>query len=337
MGPRKRRCTAKKLAHDAPDLLRDAVAPGTAKVYGNALEDFEAWTHAALDETHPVHRHAKPTSWRAELDFARGMDVALTEYFNREFAKGLAASVAGRLIAAVTHFHPYVRGSLPRAARAAKAWEKLRPSGEGGPMSERGVGLMAIGFLRQGGARADENALRTILAFDGMLRQGECDKLRREDVSIAGGQCALALGVVSRRERTKTGVRQGVCLRTEVAKATLAAHLRGLRSARTRVFTATTATSFRTDWRALTESLGLPTRPPHALRHAGASELVRAGWKIGDVKLRGRWQSDASVRRYTKEHELVAYDAMVSRLPGLSALSDAYRADALGVLARARG
>jgi len=79
----------------------------------------------------------------------------------------------------------------------------------------------------------------------------------------------------------------------------------------------------------------LPERPPHALRHAGAAELVRSGWALTDVKVRGRWKSDASVRRYTKVHDLIAYDAALALLPDLKKLGVAYIQDPVGVLERA--
>jgi integrase len=202
-------------------------------------------------------------------------------------------------------------------------------------VSERGVGLMALGFKRAPGKRGRENALRTVLARDGLLRQGEIDKLRIGDCSFARDECALALGVVQRGERTKTGVRQGVCLRDPLVIALLRGYVDG-RASGAKVFTRTTAQSFRKDWAALRDRLGLPDRPPHALRHAGAAELVRSGWRLADVKVRGRWRCDASVRRYTKTHDLVAYDAAVARLPvGLVTLADSWIADSAAVWHRA--
>ena len=206
-------------------------------------------------------------------------------------------------------------------------------------MSEKGVGLMALGFKRQRSARGPENALRTLTARDGLLRQGECDKLRVADLSFVhdtGGQrqCALALGVVRRGERTKTGVRQGVCLLDPLTIELLEAHVAG-REPHAKVFALTTAQSFRRDWNELTGKLQLPTRPPHALRHSGAAEAVRRGWTLPDVKVRGRWRSDASVRRYTKTHDLVAYDAEIGKNEALWKLASSWTEDAAGVWARA--
>ena len=171
--------------------------------------------------------------------------------------------------------------------------------------------------------------MRTLVSYDGLLRQGECDKLRNEDVPDNDHQCALLLGVAARGERTKTGVRQGVVLRTDFAVQALRHHIGGLQP-RDHVFRSTTASSFRRDWKALTTALGLPPRPPHALRHAGAAELVRSGATMGDVKLRGRWRSDACVRRYCKTHDLIAYDAALD--PDLRLSARAFLADPIGIL-----
>ena len=41
--------------------------------------------------------------------------------------------------------------------------------------------------------------------------------------------------------------------------------------------------------------------PPHDLRHAGASDDLLSGHRaLGEVKERGRWAADGSVRRYAK-------------------------------------
>ena len=83
-------------------------------------------------------------------------------------------------------------------------------------------------------------------------------------------------------------------------------------------------------FRKAAESLGLPPLCLYQLRHGGASEEVVQGvGPMEAIKVRGRWKSDCSIRRYAKpatlwrllasvsEHKLAACRLAVERLAGI--------------------
>jgi len=156
-----------------------------------------------------------------------------------------------------------------------------------------------------------------VLSFDALLREQDWTRLQRDDIADDGDNIALSLGVLARNESCKTGHNQGVVLLREAArlcaKALLAARPSGAKAF------VLSEEGYVTLFHSAVADLQLP-RPdngldwvPHCLRHGGASEFHRI-FKASalDIKLRGRWESDKAVARYTKSHQLVALDARLS-------------------------
>lgn len=57
------------------------------------------------------------------------------------------------------------------------------------------------------------------------------------------------------------------------------------------------------------QDLGLP---PYSLRHTGASyDFITKEKKLSEIKMKGRWRSDASVRRYTKPAFMMQLEAKI--------------------------
>ena len=60
---------------------------------------------------------------------ASGLDETIVEWFDLLFLRGHSASDGSKFLAALQHLWPQLRchSQLPRARRALKGWEKLRP------------------------------------------------------------------------------------------------------------------------------------------------------------------------------------------------------------------
>ena len=185
------------------------------------------------------------------------------------------------------------------------------PGGEREAIAVELVGAVCVTLARLGHGEA---AAVTWFNFDTLARCQDWSRLRVGDVSSTTTEVAVEFGVQRRGERCKTGHAQGCVLRTPYAKRVLRARCRG-RAASQRVFLLS-VDEYRRQWRAALEKLGFSegeVGPPHVLRHAGAAHLaLREQWEMAAIKLRGRWDSDRSLKRYGKQHVVVR---MLAALP----------------------
>jgi len=252
-----------------------------------------------------------PVKTPAELDHTAAVVMSEMGLDDEEHAHKGAT-----LLSALLHEMPELQGQLPISRRSLRGWWRhCGGKRERHPMSRRAVGAVAATFALEG--RVQELAI-TVLTFDALLRCEDWRKLRAVDICCDAGEVALRLGVPERGERTKTGTEQGVTLWSRVAKVLaeglkLAAPFEGAR-----VFTVTEQ-EFRISLAETLGELGVPPPPgdleftPHCLRHAGASVAFQEGVPLREIKLRGRWVADSSVRRYTKPHLLVRLDESLPR------------------------
>ena len=93
-----------------------AVTPATCDDYYKRLLRFMMWLRdVALDP---------------ETD--EEIDEALADFFDMQYAAGESSPEASKLLAAIGHYWPrfsrHGAGSLPRAARAAKGFQRMAPS-----------------------------------------------------------------------------------------------------------------------------------------------------------------------------------------------------------------
>jgi len=288
-------------------LLTRAVNADTASKYEKALRRFG---HADA----PSHR----------------IDRLLAAHFVQLTAEGERPAKGELAIAGLLHYRPELKGRLARSARALRGWRAVMPGGEGGPVTYGAVGAVVVELLTQG---KEEEALWAQLAFDSMGRGGELERLRLRDLADLGGDRA-AIHFTT----TKTGRDQGVVLRLPETLFLLRARVRALRlqgaDGAHRLFSIR-AHHFRRAWASALQAAGCPGRPAHALRHAGAAEAIAAGADFRDVKLRGRWAADSSLRRYTKTHLLIVYEKGMSALARLN--GNWWKQDPIGEIRRARG
>ena len=162
---------------------------------------------------------------------------------------------------------------------------------------------------------AQETALRWWLAFRCYLRPGENDKLTVRMLvppSAAAGPQYLSWGLHLHPSECgglpgKTGVYdEAVLVDSEARLGTLFTQLRAGRGLDEALWSLTAEEDIKR-FALVVEALALEALAPtrYGLRHAGASEdLITKRRAALDVKRRGRWVSDSSLRRYAKETRL---------------------------------
>jgi hypothetical protein len=183
-----------------------------------------------------------------------------------------------------------------------KAWMRLMPGGERGPVPEEAVFYAAERYFREGKLY---HGMIALLSMDAYLRSQDWASLTGADVSTDRRSTAIVFGVSSRGESSKGGCNQGVV----IARGFLAEAMAALASVvdpSSAIFPMTTR-KFRLSWQELWKTEGVTsTRSNHELRHTGASEDIARGRRDREgVRRRGRWKAVSSCDRYTKSHLLV--------------------------------
>ena len=119
-----------------------------------------------------------------------------------------------------------------------------------------------------------------------------------------------------RGETTKTGSRQGVVVERQWVAAWLQRHCEQRRADGATFVFSMSLPDFRIRYARQLERLQIAAvlrecdaETPHGLRHGGAALMIGRGDERKHVKTRGRWDSDKSLKRYTKTHLLVAQRA----------------------------
>lgn len=54
------------------------------------------------------------------------------------------------LVAGLGHFFPQARGALPISTRTLRAWGRVRPPEEGGPLSLESIGAVVLALIAAG-------------------------------------------------------------------------------------------------------------------------------------------------------------------------------------------
>jgi integrase len=245
--------------------------------------------------------------------------------------------------------------------RLLRAWDKIRPGTKRPPLTRSLAFALAREVRRFGqpawavpmggprrslaaaAAAAVAATARTepfrvccllVLMFAGFLRISEMFALRREDMALPGdprlfaGARGQAAGL--RVRWAKTGAEQFVSVEDETALAAL----RWL-AAHTAPGGLLVAGMQQSDLRAvLAEALrrlGLAGQGyvPHSLRHGAATDAFACGVDIRTIAARGRWESEASLRRYVQAGRAMA---LAAELPQ-AARDEVAAVDALGTLA----
>lgn len=327
----------------APDLRGSGLARATREHYTVAYNQWIRYCHSL-----PPHRHHRPGHPAAAAEFDECMMGYLALLYRRDDGRG--RSQANYVLYGTYHLYPVLTGQLQMSQQLLDGWERRHPSVHHPPLTWPLTVLIAIAMAEQG---YTQEALATLVAFDGLLRVGELIALRRQDVAFPAdhrrgapqsGLHSLTLPshssasssassspspnarVLLRLALTKTGQDQWAELHNEELSNLLRLHLQyNVRHRRTEpLFTVTHGARLHTDakhvysrtFKAVCASLGLSEAgfTPHSLRHGGATfDLLHRGMTVETVLVRGRWQSNSSMRTYLQAGRAMLLESSVPR------------------------
>ena len=235
-------------------------------------------------------------------------DGVLADYCDDLFLAGQSAAVGEKTIAALEYFNLELKGKLIHAKRALKGWRKLAPPRSRLPLPRPLAMGIAMVMLTKG---LREMALKLLLDFDCYLRPSESlDVLGKHIVApVAGtGKQYQKFSVVIRDQDMglpdKTGIFDNTLhLDHPLTSKWLGPALLQLAKAKGKdapVFSFK-MDKFREQYQRAGSLLGVPHLHTYQLRHGGASDDLNSQTRdFNQVRERGRWRTDASVRRYAK-------------------------------------
>ena len=249
-------------------------------------------------------------------------DTVVVSFMDYLHFQGRPAAHGEKLIAAIAFFLPafgkYGRSGLPRAARSLRGWRKLMP-----PLTRLPLPwLPFLAIVHRIMAISWEAAICLLLTYHCYLRPMESESLTAGQVvwaHSADGQRVHQLGLILApmhlAKATKTGQWEEAVLVDQMPEIILPLiWLKSQRAANDCLWPfrpGHLAALLREHSQALQlDALGITA---YSLRHGGAShDLLRRARPLAEVKRRGRWLSDSSLKRYSKETKLIE---VVSRLP----------------------
>ncbi|CAK0804177.1 unnamed protein product, partial [Prorocentrum cordatum] len=281
-------------------LETQAVGEATRRDYADRVSKFTGWA----------------TSVRLPIGEVPELDVALVTFFNQLFFDGYPSEEATKYMAALAHCRAApgrLQVAFPRAARAAKGWARLVPPRSRLPLPWPIACLMIDWMLDAGETTA---AAATAVCFALYLRPAELLSLTREQVippaeGAPPGRTFLNFWSVVLRpmecaQPSKTGVYDEGLLLDSPEFTWLPPLLQALRAraAPGGLVFDMSYNQWALVFRRAATALHLGVLGPPSLctlRHGGASHEYLAKFRsLDEIKKRGRWVSDSSLRRYTK-------------------------------------
>jgi hypothetical protein len=286
-------------------LEANAVRPATATDYQRRLQQLEDWAR----------------EYQIEVDFdnVEATQRLLLEYFDHlALEVGANSGEGSKLLAAVSHFHPQYqrgvrRGPLHRLERALRGWEKILPNGSIDALAEPVVYAVAMemcsrGFYNMG--------LRTILAVDSYLRPGVLSDLRKENLippqpflGEGGKHWSLHLHRLVDREPSKVGTYDDSVILDSVERQWMNPLLGQLhrRLQSNESLWEQSMDEWTKEFRRALRRLKQPETVLYSLRHSGPTiDVLNHRRTLDQVKRRGGWAADSSVRRYEKASKALA-------------------------------
>jgi len=301
-GRKSRRARQKEAAPHVPGvgfLRQSSVQTRTLVGYQRVFNDMLCWWR---------RRGSKP----AEGPRDDQLDGALSAWMEEAFLEGEQPEMGARLEAAAKFFRPnFGKGGtsrLPLARQTLRGWRRRNPAHVRPLLPFEVVLLISSELVRQGFLCTAVYCVLTMICY---LRPSEAFTLREEDLvpPLEGSRhrhWAIVLHAFETGEVSKTLDVDEVVLvdnpDTEWLDQALA-FLKRITPRGQRLFTFT-QTVMGKRFRAAAASAGVSQlKPePYQLRHTGPShDYALKHRSIGAIKDRGRWMSDASVKRYKKE------------------------------------
>ena len=274
---------------------------------------LRALTISATTRAKYTRLWAEFVAWLTTVTVALRTETAddlLAHWMDQQYAEGWNPERGAYMLAALKFMMPqFGRGGhgLPRALQALRGWRKRVPARTGLPLPSEIVALIATRLIDRGQLRA---ALYVLVTFAGYLRPSEA--LRALGAHLIpptpGGVCDGWSLVLHPRELavpSKTQVYDEVIPFDLPFYSFLPGALRWLKASTPpgeplSPFTLVRVSSL---FKEAAEDMGLASLTPqlYQLRHSGPSvELALQLRTLANVKLRGRWRTDASVARYLK-------------------------------------
>ena len=241
---------------------------------------------------------------------APGLDHVLIMYLDQMFWEGLGLDGASHLIAAIKFFVTEVSRlgefSLPRATRALKGWSLAAPALQRLPLPLEALGLiLGLWLLKQ----PRDMVIRGFLAFICYLRPRESILQVWQLVrpTLSSQSWALLLNPLESEVPGKTNIfDETVIIDHSLWISDVLTLLTAGRQPLDPLWSHSHAQFVQAFKDAIVfwkmEWMGATL---YSLRHGGASwDLLQKQRSLADIKKRGRWASDASLRRYAKESRL---------------------------------
>lgn len=296
----RRRALADAMSHRLPGLSfleSAAVGAPTRRLYYRLWQEFIAFADLA--------------GW-LPLELER-VDDNLTIVMDTWFFEGRDAEEGSKLIAAVKHAVPALRRHgtmrLPRAERGLAAWRKISPGRQRVPLPWLAVAAMVC-YVSTVLQRPWIGA-KWLLMFDTYLRPGEMDSLQVSQlVSPCGlnnqgtyGVWTVLLHPSDGGRPGKTGLLDETVIIDDHRLNPLMHWLTQHRHLDEKIWPGDVRHEVKL-FSDVAAALHLHHLKPcrYSLRHAGAShDFLSRRHGATDIKRRGRWHTDGSVRRYGKE------------------------------------
>ena len=235
-------------------------------------------------------------------------DLILADFLDVMFLGNLSAAEGEKVVAATEFFNLHLKGTLFHCKRALRGWRKEKPAQSRLPLPRMIAAGMAM-ILCAWGKRL--MSLKLMVDHDTYLRPGESIDLKGRDIVPPvrnGGKQYRWFAIVVRDSQDhkpdKTGVFDNSVPLNSVGREYLGhllwERLLVLNGKDEKVYPFD-ATEFRKNFQKAGQLLGFKNLHPYQSRHGGASEDLNSGERDHlAVKVRGRWHTDQSVRRYGK-------------------------------------
>ena len=285
-------------------LEMSAVQEPTLKDYRRRLGRFHTWL---ATQGAPALSVANVDDW-------------LALYMEQMFLEGYHVGEASKLVAALQHFWPQIREHTPRAWRSIKGWAKLAPPRTRAPLPW--LALMAmIGLTLHRGLM--DYAVGMLVQFVCYLRPGELLALHPQcfapPAPLGPGRMSswgLILRPLELGRAAKSGEFDESVLIDRPDLPFLNVFLGMLKRRRQGqpvwTFTQNEYAAHITST-AKELHLGSLQVDSYTLRHGGASaDRLTDRRSLAEVKRRGRWRSDTSLRRYEKSTIVLRQVALMS-------------------------
>ena len=243
------------------------------------------------------------------------VDNILVEYLQDLFDSGVKLDSGIRIHAAIRFFHPHLgksaSGSLPRCLRALRGWKNADPPLQRMPLPIEGLGAI-LGFCIATNRR--EMAIHLFIQWLTYMRPGETSNLLVGQVippmsSFLGSLqfFAVLLHPSEAKVPGKTGIfDQGILIDSDMWINPILRNLIQNRPRNAPLWSHNHNQILEVFNQAVVylklESLGVSM---YTLRHGGASfDIMSRRRSMEEVKQRGRWATDSSLRRYVKTARL---------------------------------